>query len=121
MCIRVHVYMYICIYVYMYICMYVYMYICIYVYMYICICVYMYICIYVCPWAPKKHYRAQKKRYRAQKHVIGHKKRPSEPNAPLLALRFLEKIELISTETLYIILVYIHIYCQFARRTIYSC
>ena len=61
-----------------------------------------------------------KKRHRVQKKLIGPKKRPIGPNAPLLELRFLEKIVLISTETLYIILVYIHTYIlTFERRTIY--
>ena len=36
------------------------------------------------------------------------KKTVKKPNGPLLAVRFLEKIVLISTDTLYIVLVYIH-------------
>ena len=53
------------------------------------------------PWAPKKGHRAKKNAIGLKKGLIG-------PNGPLLEVRFLEKIVLISTETLYIVLVYIH-------------
>ena len=55
------------------------------------------------PWAQKKRHRAKKKHHRAKKNAIGLKKL----SPPLLEVRFLEKIELVSTETLYTILVYI--------------
>ena len=54
-----------------------------------------------------------------QKNAIGLKKRPIGLNAPLPALRFLEKIVLISTETLYIVLVYIHTYILTIRPSHY--
>ena len=70
---------------------------------------------------PKK---AQRRPYRAQKSPsegpIGPKKRPIGLNGPLPDSPFLENIELISTETLYILLVYIHTYSSVARRTIYT-
>ena len=56
----------------------------------------------------QKFPRAQKRRHRVKKEAIGLKKTTIGPNAPLLEVRFLEKIVLISTETLYIVLVYIH-------------